>query len=150
MQWQYSASIIESISWSFVILAGTFLNDWNQVNSIDFSFQYSWTWFQWINKIPTNNNVARKHRIIKGIVILVVVSVFCLLLGYFISAIPANWSPNCYNRTGTEIVCPNMSLPSIPFVQPKTDIVTIWTMAQWFPSLTIHLAVSHLIENRIC
>ncbi len=75
-----------------------------------------------------------------------------MLLGYLISSIPASWSPMCFaTKTDAVIVCPNMSLPSIPFVEPKLDVISMWTMSQSLATLSIHLAVSNLfdVENSL-
>ncbi len=97
--------------------------------------------------VPANNIVARRRRVIKASVGLLLVAGASWLLGYLISSIPASWSPSCYTKVGQMVACPNMSLPSIPFVAPKIDVISIWTMSQWFASLTIHLAVSSLFRN---
>jgi hypothetical protein len=96
--------------------------------------------------VPASNVIARRRRVIKGIVGLLIVAAAGWLLGYLISSIPASWSPSCYTRAGQLVVCPNMSLPSIPFVPPRVDVMSIWTMSQWFPSLTNHLTVSRLFR----
>jgi hypothetical protein len=71
----------------------------------------------------------------------------CLLLGYLVSCIPASWSPVCFaTKTDAVIVCPNMSLPSIPFVESQIDVISMWTMSGWLATLSIHLAVSDLFE----
>jgi hypothetical protein len=44
------------------------------------------------------------------------------------------------------IVCPNMSLPSIPFVESQIDVISMWTMSGWLATLSIHLAVSDIFE----
>ncbi len=45
------------------------------------------------------------------------------------------------------IHCPNMSHPSIPFVLPKDDVVSIWTMSHRLASLSIQLVVSSFFRN---
>jgi hypothetical protein len=38
LQWKHSACSFEALSWAFVMIAGTFLNDWNEVSQHDFLF----------------------------------------------------------------------------------------------------------------
>jgi hypothetical protein len=51
----------------------------------------------------------------------------------------------CYTTKSSDpIVCPNMSLPSIPFVAPEIDAVSMWTMSHRLATLSVRLAVSSL------
>lgn len=89
---------------------------------------------------------------IKASIGLLLVAGISWTLAYFISCIPASWSPVCYSvKTGQSIACPNISLPSIPFVTPETDVVSMWTMSHRLATLSIHLAVSiQFIIERYC
>jgi hypothetical protein len=70
------------------------------------------------------------------------------VLGYLVSSIPASWSPTCFSINGTVIVCPDRSLPSIPFVPPQVDVISMWTMSQRMASLSIQFTVSSHFQNR--
>ncbi len=98
--------------------------------------------------MPANNTIVRRRRIIIACVGLVVVAGVSWLLGYLVSSIPASWSPICFSINGTVIVCPNTSLPSIPFVPPQVDVISMWTMSQRTASLSIQLTVSSSFRNR--
>jgi hypothetical protein len=93
--------------------------------------------------VSANNVAARRRRVIKASIGLLIVAGICWLLAYFISCIPASWSPICYTTKNNDpIVCPNMSLPSVPFVEPQMDVVSMWTMSQRLVTPSIGLAVS--------
>ncbi len=103
--------------------------------------------FQWIREVPASNFLARRRRVIKACIGLLVAAGTCWLLGYLVSCIPASWSPICYKLDDEVIACPNMSLPSIPFVPPKVDVISMWTMSHRLSSFSIRLAVRIFFRN---
>ncbi len=103
--------------------------------------------FQCTYVVSANNVISQRRRVIKASIGLLIVAGVSWLLGYFISSIPASWSPICYTTKNDDpIVCPNMSLPSVPFVAPQIDVVSMWTMSHRLATLSIRLVVSSLFR----